>query len=60
MIKVYSRDRKEFGMPTGSSTVCKLEGCRGRRIGVRWRDGKITFPCTHGMKIYKNGNMRIL
>jgi len=28
---------------------CRLDGCRGVRIPVRWSDGKHTFPCSKGM-----------
>ena len=47
---VVSRDGKERGLTTGGSYPCRLEGCRGMRIGVRWPDGRITYPCTMGMK----------
>lgn len=58
-IKVYSRDRLQVGTCTGSAYRCRLESCKGDRIGVRWADGRITFPCTEGMIHYKNGDMRI-
>ncbi len=61
LIKVYSRDRKEFGFLTrGLPRRCIMEGCSGVRLGVRWSDGKLTFPCTSGMKQFKNGNKIIL
>ena len=37
------------GKTTGGSRPCQLEGCRGKCLGVRWNDGKLTFPCTAGM-----------
>ena len=37
------------GKTTGGSRPCQLEGCRGECLGVRWNDGKLTFPCTAGM-----------
>ena len=37
------------GAPTGGAYACQQEGCRGRRISVRWPDGRITRPCTKGM-----------
>lgn len=46
---VKSRDNKSTGLTTGGERLCTMEGCRGHRIGVRWEDGKLTFPCTHGM-----------
>lgn len=55
--KVYSRGRKVTGKPTGSIRACTLEGCRGSRIGVRWTDGKITYPCTKGLKWSPKGQV---
>ena len=26
-----------------------FEGCRGKRVSVRWPDGSISYPCTAGM-----------
>lgn len=60
MKKVISKDGKEKGNLTGGLAFpCKLEGCRGKRIGVRWGNGKITFPCSSGMKILENGDYQI-
>jgi hypothetical protein len=53
--KVYSSDKKHVGKPTGSTRLCNLEGCRGERIGVRWEDGKITYPCSKGMDFSPKG-----
>lgn len=44
----------EIGKPTGGQRPCTLEGCLGIRIRVRWKGGKITWPCTHGMSFKKN------
>jgi len=58
--KVYSRKvngQQIVGKPTGSTRVCRLEGCTGRRMGVRWSDGKLTFPCTKGMKWSPKGRV---
>lgn len=49
MKTILSRDGKERGKPTGKTRCCKLEGCSGIRIGVRWPDGKITWPCSKGI-----------
>jgi len=48
-IRVKSRDGRMVGVPTGAERRCQLSGCTGRRLGVRWPDGKITYPCTKGM-----------
>ena len=58
-VKVYSRDGKFTGKTTGGSRSCTMESCRGVKLGVRWSDGKLTFPCTHGMTFYRHG-FRIL
>jgi hypothetical protein len=47
--KVVSRDSTESGVPTGGTRLCQLESCGGLRIGVRWSNGKLTWPCTKGM-----------
>lgn len=59
-MKVISRDGKEKGRLTGGERVCQLEGCTGNRVGVRWEDGTLTFPCTKGMKYLKNGDLKIV
>ena len=50
---VYSRpdpdEVGETGNTTGGTRTCTIEGCRGVRVGVRWGDGKLTWPCTEGM-----------
>jgi hypothetical protein len=43
---ITSRDGKEKGQATGTVRRCMLEGCGGIRIGVRWPDGKLTWPCS--------------
>jgi hypothetical protein len=48
-VKVYFRGRALSGVTTGVTRTCQLEGCGARRLGVRWPDGKITYPCTKGM-----------
>jgi len=46
---IIAGDGKTKGSATGGGYHCRLEGCRGWRIGVRWADGDITFPCSKGM-----------
>ena len=48
---VYSKDGKNKGVLTGGERACRLEGCLGVRLGTKWPDGKITWPCTDGMEI---------
>ena len=45
---VKSRDGTLKGEPTGGTRKCQLQGCNGKRIGVRWEDGVITWPCSKG------------
>ncbi len=47
---VVSRDGKQVGRVIGCLQVCPLEGCRGYRMQVRWPDGRLTRPCTKGMR----------
>jgi hypothetical protein len=52
--RVWSRNLKMYGIPTGKTRRCQMEGCRGTRIGVRWvhANGKgtyVTWPCTRGL-----------
>lgn len=56
---VYSRDGKLRGRLTGGDRCCQLEGCGGRRHGVRWPDGKMTWPCGKGLKTRKDGQWQI-
>lgn len=48
-IVVYDRGRSEGGTTTGVTRPCRLSGCTGIRIGVRWLDGRLSWPCTKGM-----------
>ena len=47
--QVQSRDGKVTGRVTSTSRRCQLEGCGGIRIGVRWPDGRLTYPCSKGL-----------
>lgn len=50
----------ETGRATGSTHRCRMHGCNGRRITVRWPDRKITHPCTKGMERAPDGGWRVL
>ena len=43
------------GRSTGTFRPCTLEGCSGLRVGVRWRNGRLTWPCTGGMEAWRGG-----
>ena len=56
--KILSRDGKHVGTATGGNArQCRMEGCKGERIGVRWDDGKLTFPCTAAFQFDKRRKM---
>ena len=57
--RVYAQGGEEFGIATGKWHHCRLHGCTGARITVRWSDGKITYPCTKGMSIREDGCYQI-
>lgn len=59
MKKVYARNGKECGEVRGER-CCRLAGCTGRCLVVRWKDGKVTDPCTKGMKVRKDGHWQII
>ena len=40
----------EYGVPTGSTRPCRMEGCMGASFAVRWPDNKITWLCTRGLE----------
>ncbi len=56
---VLSRDGSEHRQPTGSHYRCQQEGCTGRRIPVRWPDGKVTRPCSKALKVLDDTTWQI-
>lgn len=59
---VFARDPRGGrlrGRLTGGHRVCPLEGCHGARLGVRWPDGRLTWPCTKGMSQCADGHWEI-
>lgn len=59
-VRVLTRDGQGIGVATGATRVCRMEGCTGRRLVVKWSDGKVTHPCLKGMRLNKNGSYQIL
>lgn len=57
--KCQTRDGKVTG-DVVSWKYCTLEGCRGHRIGVRWPNGKLTWPCLKGVKWLSKTKVRVL
>lgn len=58
--KVWNREHTECGIPTQTVQNCRMESCRSERIGVRWPDGKITWPCMRGMDTSSPTDWQIL
>ncbi len=57
--QVYNREGSEYGLTTGAEYPCRLEGCRGWRLGVLWPDGRRTYPCTRGLFVRPDGNLQL-
>lgn len=57
--KIWSRDMSEYGVVTAEShrkcVVCGPHSC----YIVKWNDNKITKPCTHGVIMLQNGDLKI-
>ena len=53
-VTVFSRDKKLKGKTTGSAYRCRMDGCMGIRVVVKWGDGHITHPCSKGMRRNKD------
>lgn len=56
--KIYNRSGDRAGEITKTS-LCRLEGCGGIRLHVRWDNGKRTYPCSEGCTIQSDGSLRI-
>ena len=56
---VFNKDGSQQGTSSGSLYRCQMEGCTGRRMSVRWPDGKTTRPCTKGMTTRQDGAWQI-
>ena len=53
--RIYSRDLSKSGYATGSTHACQMDGCTGRRVSVRWDDGKHAYPCSKALEPYMDG-----
>jgi hypothetical protein len=55
-VRVRGRDGYKLkGKTTGRAFRCRLEGCPGYRIVIKWEDGHITYPCSAGMRLTTKG-----
>lgn len=59
--KMISRDGNDIGIvKSWNSGPCKMEGCTGHRVHVKWEDGTSTYPCTKGCSSISENTMQIL
>lgn len=59
--KVVARGQKRpSGVTTGGSRPCGMEGCACVRIGVRWKNKVLTYPCLGGMRQRDDGSLEIV
>lgn len=59
--KILSRDGKEEGVILNEHSYrCRMEGCSGWRMSVRWSNGRLTFPCTRGCKVIGKHTLKII
>lgn len=56
--RIWSREGSACGVVTGTS-ICRLEGCGGTRLHVRWPDGHRTYPCAKGCCARADGDLQI-
>lgn len=56
--RLWSRDGRACGVVTGTS-LCRLAGCGGTRLHVRWPDGRRTYPCAKGCLTRADGDLQI-
>lgn len=57
--RVYARTGRTHGRIVGGGDFCRLEGCTGIRVSVRWPNGTLTRPCSNGLKTRKDGHYQI-
>lgn len=57
--RVYAENGRTRGRIIGGGDHCRLEGCPGIRVSVRWPNGTLTRPCTEGLWRRKDGHYQI-
>lgn len=58
-VAVYNADGSIKGTAKPHGYRCQMDGCTGKRLVVKWPDGKVTRPCTKGMFTRQDGNWQI-
>ncbi len=56
---IYNREGTEFGLTTGATRRCQMDGCGGERLCVRWPDEHITYPCDKGLIVREDRRRQI-
>lgn len=56
---MYSRDGKLKGLVVNLTSRGCHEGCLGTRLAVRWPGKRITYPCSAGLTVRKDGDWQI-
>ena len=54
----WDRDGTIVGFITGTG-LCRLAGCGGTALHVKWPDGRRTFPCAKGCISRGDGDLQI-
>ena len=57
--KIWDSHGRRFGLATGSIRQCKLEGCTGLRVYIKWPEGHMTMPCSKRLLEQADGSYRI-
>jgi hypothetical protein len=61
-VYVGKRCYDKLGAESGAITKvsrCRLTGCTGARLHVKWPDGRRTYPCTKGCRLRDDGDYQI-
>jgi hypothetical protein len=56
---VWDPTGSERGIRTGGWRHCQMEGCNGLRVGLRWANGRISWPCTKGLITRPDGQWQM-
>lgn len=57
--QVFDQAGTTAGLATGANHACRMDGCSGQRVSVRWPDGALTFPCSRGLIARADGSRQI-
>jgi hypothetical protein len=56
---ILTRDASMEGKVISATRRCSMEGCLGIRLGVRWPNGRLTYPCSRGITNSPDGKLQI-